>query len=119
MKVIIVMSAYAVVMGKMNLRRDSNLRIPILDGIRIFEAQSQSQSNRNPNRIATESQSQLNAIKSQSQSNRNQISIAKETFKDSNPTNGIRSDRIFLGIESLNLPNPESSNTTLQAFEMY
>ena len=36
-------STSVLVMGKMNLRRDSNLRIPILVGIRIFEFQSLSQ----------------------------------------------------------------------------
>ena len=73
--------------------------------------------NQNPNRIAIkfliESQSQFQSeFPNESQSNRNQIPIAKESFTDSSPTNGIRSDRIFLGIESSNLPNPESPNTT-------
>ena len=89
-------------------------RIAIPIPIRILiESQFQSESKTNSKRIpipfGIPIESQTNF---QFQSNRNQIPIAKESFRDSNPTNGIRSDRIFLGIESSNLPNPESPNTS-------
>ena len=107
------------------------IRIPFVIPIRIpIESQSQSESQSNSKRIPiqiklqsqsqTESHSNPNPNQnpnrlpneSQSQSIRNQIPIAKVSFRDSNHTNGIRSNRIFLGIESSNLPNPESPNTT-------
>ena len=52
-----------------------------------------------PNPKRTQSQSQ-----SESQTNPNPNRIAIESFTDSILTIGIRSDRIFLGIESSNIP---------------